>query len=107
MVATVNTRKRSPRSPRCFRPEWRLRLLGRAIQAHGGGVSEDFPLAYLRTSSCALRLANTPDEVHEVVVTKLKLKKERKGGLVTEERKSEERGTATAVKTAAPPTNVR
>ena len=70
----------------------KLWLLGRAIQAHGGGVSENFPLAYLWTSSRALRLADTPDEAHEVVVTKLELKKERKGSLVTEERKSEERG---------------
>ena len=91
-----------------LRPGWRLRLFGRAIQAHGGGVSGDFALAYLWTSSRALRLADTPDEAHEVVVTKLELKKERKnGGLVTEERKSEERGTATAVTTTAPPTNVR
>ena len=40
----------------------------------------------------ALRLADTPDEVHEVVVTKLELKKERKDGLFTEEREREERG---------------
>jgi hypothetical protein len=68
-----------------------LRVLGRAIQAHGAGVSENFPLAYFWTSSHALRLAHRPDEVYEVVVAKLELRKERKGGLVTEELEWEER----------------
>jgi acyl-CoA dehydrogenase len=47
-----------------------------AIQAHGGaGVSGDFPLAYLYTSSRTLRLADGPDEVHRSAIAKLELAK--------------------------------
>jgi acyl-CoA dehydrogenase len=58
-------------------PNVALRVLDRAIQAHGGaGVSDDFPLAYLWASSRTLRLADGPDEVHRAAVAKLELKKE-------------------------------
>ncbi|HSL00465.1 MAG TPA: acyl-CoA dehydrogenase [Rubrobacteraceae bacterium] len=58
-------------------PNVALRVLDRAIQAHGGaGVSDDFPLAYLWAASRTLRLADGPDEVHRVSVAKLELKKE-------------------------------
>jgi acyl-CoA dehydrogenase len=47
-----------------------------AIQAHGGGgVSDDFPLAYAYASQRTLRLADGPDEVHRVAVAKLELAK--------------------------------
>jgi acyl-CoA dehydrogenase len=36
-----------------------------AIQAHGGGVSQDFPLAHLWASACTLRFADGPDEVRK------------------------------------------
>jgi acyl-CoA dehydrogenase len=56
-----------------------LRVLDRAIQAHGGaGVSEDFPLAYLWAQARTLRLADGPDEVHRASVAKLELKKKRR-----------------------------
>jgi acyl-CoA dehydrogenase len=58
-------------------PNTALRVLDRAIQAHGGaGVSDDFPLAYFWASSRTLRLADGPDEVHRVQVARLELKKE-------------------------------
>jgi acyl-CoA dehydrogenase len=59
-------------------PNTALRVLDRAIQAHGGaGVSDDFPLAYFWASARSLRLADGPDEVHRAAVAKLELKKER------------------------------
>jgi acyl-CoA dehydrogenase len=58
-------------------PNIALRVLDRAIQAHGGaGVSDDFPLAYFWASARTLRLADGPDEVHRASVAKLELKKE-------------------------------
>ncbi len=47
-----------------------------AIQAHGGGgVSQDFPLAYAYAISRALRFADGPDEVHRAQIARLELKK--------------------------------
>ncbi len=67
-------------------PNVALRVLDRAMQAHGGaGVSDDFPLANFWAASRTLRLADGPDEVHRVAIAKQELKKERKGSLVTEE----------------------
>ena len=58
-------------------PNIALRVLDRAIQAHGGaGVSDDFPLADFWASARTLRLADSPDEVHRASVVKLELKKE-------------------------------
>ena len=63
-------------------PNVALKVLDRAIQAHGGaGVSDDFPLAYFWASARTLRLADGPDEVHRVSVAKLELKKERRLGV--------------------------
>ncbi|MCL6438343.1 MAG: acyl-CoA dehydrogenase [Rubrobacteraceae bacterium] len=60
-------------------PNVALRVLDRAIQAHGGaGVSDDFPLAYMWASSRTLRLADGPDEVHRAQIARLELRKERK-----------------------------
>src|SRR5579859_7455303 len=57
-------------------PNMALRVLDRAIQAHGGGgVSDDFPLAWAWANSRTLRLADGPDEVHREDVAKLELRK--------------------------------
>jgi len=57
-------------------PNLALRVLDRAIQAHGGaGVSQDFPLAAAWANSRTLRLADGPDEVHREAVAKYELAK--------------------------------
>jgi acyl-CoA dehydrogenase len=57
-------------------PNMALRVLDRAIQAHGGaGVSEDFGLAAAWANARTLRLADGPDEVHGESVAKLELRK--------------------------------
>ena len=59
-------------------PNMTLRVLDRAIQAHGGaGVADDFPLANFWAASRTLRLADGPDEVHRASIAKLELKKAR------------------------------
>ena len=55
-------------------PNLALRVLDRAIQAHGGaGVSDDFFLAAAWANARTLRLADGPDEVHRQAVAKLEL----------------------------------
>ena len=55
-------------------PNVALRVLDRAIQAHGGaGVSQDFPLASAWANSRTLRLADGPDEVHREAIAKCEL----------------------------------
>jgi acyl-CoA dehydrogenase len=57
-------------------PNIALRVIDRALQAHGGaGVSQDFMLAYAWTHGRALRLADGPDEVHHEAIAKLELKR--------------------------------
>jgi acyl-CoA dehydrogenase len=57
-------------------PSMALRVIDRAIQAHGGGgVCGDFPLAAAWASARTLRLADGPDEVHREAVAKLELRK--------------------------------
>ena len=57
-------------------PRMALRVLDRAIQAHGGaGVSEDFPLSKAWAHARTLRLADGPDEVHLEAIAKIELKK--------------------------------
>lgn len=52
------------------------RVIDWAIQAHGGGgVSQDFPLAYSYANQRTLRLADGPDEVHRNALAKLELAK--------------------------------
>jgi acyl-CoA dehydrogenase len=47
-----------------------------AIQAHGGGgMCDDFPLAYAYTNARTLRFADGPDEVHRNAIAKLELGK--------------------------------
>src|SRR3954470_17255038 len=51
-------------------------VVDRAIQIHGGGgVCQDFHLAYAWARSRVLRLADGPDEVHRETVAKLELAK--------------------------------
>ena len=48
-------------------PQICLRVIDRAIQVHGGGgVSDDFPLAYMYAQMRTLRIADGPDEVHKL-----------------------------------------
>ena len=55
-------------------PRVALRVLDRAIQAHGGaGVSDDFPLAHAWAHARTLRLADGPDEVHLEAIARLEL----------------------------------
>lgn len=57
-------------------PNMALKVLDRAIQAHGGaGVSDDFTLAYHWANARTLRLADGPDEVHRRQIAKLELRK--------------------------------
>ena len=57
-------------------PNMALRVLDRAIQAHGGlGVSQDTFLAAAWASVRTLRLADGPDEVHLESIAKWELKK--------------------------------
>jgi len=57
-------------------PNVALRVLDRAIQAHGAaGVSDDFFLAQAWANQRTLRLADGPDEVHRAAIAKLELRK--------------------------------
>jgi acyl-CoA dehydrogenase len=56
-------------------PNLALRVIDRAVQAHGGaGVSEDFPLASMWANARTLRLADGPDEVHLEAIARMELK---------------------------------
>ena len=56
-------------------PNLALRVIDRAVQAHGGaGVSEDFPLASMWANARTLRLADGPDEVHLESLARTELK---------------------------------
>ena len=56
-------------------PNMCLRIIDRALQAHGGaGVSGDFPLAKMYASVRTLRLADGPDEVHTETIARLEMK---------------------------------
>jgi acyl-CoA dehydrogenase len=57
-------------------PNVALRVIDRAIQAHGGaGVCQDTLLAAAWANSRTLRLADGPDEVHRESIAKLELEK--------------------------------
>jgi acyl-CoA dehydrogenase len=57
-------------------PNVALRVLDRAIQAHGGaGVSQDTFLAAAWANTRTLRLADGPDEVHTETIAKMELRK--------------------------------
>jgi acyl-CoA dehydrogenase len=57
-------------------PNVALRVLDRAIQAHGGaGVSEDTFLAAAWAGVRTLRIADGPDEVHTEAIARQELQK--------------------------------
>ncbi len=57
-------------------PNMALRVIDRAIQAHGGGgVCQDFGLAHGWAQARILRLAVGPDEVHRAAIAKAELRK--------------------------------
>jgi acyl-CoA dehydrogenase len=59
-------------------PEIALKVIDRAIQVHGGGgVSQDFPLAWLYAHVRTLRLADGPDEVHKMTIARRELRAHR------------------------------
>jgi acyl-CoA dehydrogenase len=59
-------------------PNMALKIIDRAIQVHGGGgVSNDFPLAYMWAHMRTLRLADGPDEVHKLSVARQELRRQR------------------------------
>jgi acyl-CoA dehydrogenase len=61
-------------------PRMALRVLDRAIQAHGGGgVSDDFPLAQWWTHARTLRIVDGPDEVHLETLARIELAREEQG----------------------------
>eukprot|EP00127_Corallochytrium_limacisporum_P005565 Clim_evm82s207 gene=Clim_evmTU82s207 len=60
-------------------PRMALNVIDRGIQAHGGGgVSQDFPLAYMYSMVRTLRLADGPDEVHKQTIAKEEARSYRK-----------------------------
>jgi acyl-CoA dehydrogenase len=62
-------------------PNAAIRVIDRAIQAYGGGgVSDDFGLAYLYAWHRSLRLADGPDEVHRAAIAKLELRRQTEAG---------------------------
>jgi acyl-CoA dehydrogenase len=55
-------------------PNVACQVLDWAIQAHGGGgMCDDFPVAYAYTLARTLRLADGPDEVHRNAIAKLEV----------------------------------
>jgi acyl-CoA dehydrogenase len=55
-------------------PDVALRVVDRAIQVHGGGgVSDDFPLAWSYAHLRTLRLVDGPDEVHKRTLARWEL----------------------------------
>jgi len=57
-------------------PNMALRVVDRAIQAHGaGGVGPDFGLASMYAHLRTLRLADGPDEVHRMQLAKREIRK--------------------------------
>jgi acyl-CoA dehydrogenase len=57
-------------------PNVALRVLDRAMQAHGGaGISQDFEWAAAWANARTLRFADGPDEVHREAIARYELKK--------------------------------
>jgi acyl-CoA dehydrogenase len=59
-------------------PKIVLQIIDRAIQVHGGGgVCDDFPLAWMYAHLRTLRLADGPDEVHKLSLARQELRRQR------------------------------
>jgi acyl-CoA dehydrogenase len=55
-------------------PNMACQVIDWAMQAHGGGgMCQDFPLAYFYTVARTLRFADGPDEVHRNALAKMEL----------------------------------
>jgi len=62
-------------------PATALWVIDQAIQVHGGeGVSDDTPLAMMWAHARTLRIADGPDEVHEMVLARRELARYRRDG---------------------------
>jgi len=62
-------------------PATAMWVIDQAIQVHGGaGVSDDTPLAMMWTHARTLRIADGPDEVHEMVLARRELARHRDTG---------------------------
>jgi len=60
-------------------PSTAMWVIDRAIQVHGGaGVSDDTPLAMMWAHARTLRIADGPDEVHEMVIARRELARHRR-----------------------------
>jgi acyl-CoA dehydrogenase len=58
-------------------PNMALDVIDRALQLHGGGgMSDDFPIAYMAAHTRAMRLFDGPDEVHRQQIARLELKRQ-------------------------------
>ena len=57
-------------------PSMACQVIDWAMQVHGGGgMCDDYPLAYAYTAARTLRYADGPDEVHRNAIAKLELGK--------------------------------
>ena len=57
-------------------PSMACQVIDWAMQVHGGGgMSDDFPLAYAYAGARTLRFADGPDEVHRNAIAKWELGK--------------------------------
>lgn len=62
-------------------PSMAAKVIDRAIQVHGGGgVSDDFPLAWMYAHQRTLRLADGPDEVHKQVIARREIRRVESAG---------------------------
>ena len=58
-------------------PKMALDVIDRSLQLHGGGgMSDDFPIAYMAAHTRAMRLFDGPDEVHRQQIARLELKRQ-------------------------------
>ncbi|NIO39778.1 MAG: acyl-CoA dehydrogenase, partial [Burkholderiales bacterium] len=57
-------------------PNMAQQIIDWAIQAHGGGgVCQDFPLAWMYAWNRCMRLADGPDEVHRAQIARLEMRR--------------------------------
>lgn len=80
-------------------PNMLLRVLDRAMQAHGAcGVSQDTPLAAFYSWARALRYADGPDEVHKNQLGRVELRRAAEiAAKLKEQQEKSERLAASAV----------
>jgi acyl-CoA dehydrogenase len=75
-VAGNKTAKAEIAMIKVIAPQMACQIIDWAMQAHGGGgMSDDFPLAYAYTAARTLRFADGPDEVHRDAIAKIELAK--------------------------------